>query len=518
MVDLTQNPLQNAESLLQQTRQNRRRQERDDTRGMLFNLAGQVIGNVLQGRQVEKYNTFMNKKDVLDRRAIVRSAVNNAQKTVERGRLASSYTGGKKSFFENELFETYKAHLDTRMKAVEPNYNTAQVDQLARNMAAESVDDYIKAFDTQLKAAQDVVSTTGNDELAYAKALREASGVDAGVMGRGLRKLTSFFLDEDDKNLDGALYRSVTSDRIYQTSKEFQDGFDKFYSMTGDSLMGLKLTEALEKTGDIGLAPKAKQIVSLTRRNEFGETETESWLEVMGYDGQPESYISTDGDRISASAWAKRKNDGKRDGTRMSKTGARATFAEATDALDEKGLKALREQVNLKVPTNATSEQRNAVEIVFGEHIALGRENLEVTFGDTATRSQLVGISATAQVLDRKAFDERPTLLAGNNRAHPLVTWQATIEYFNDDYNAIPADMRERLEADVDLFFKQEKLDSMSNQDLRDALRFVDNAGFVFGKVGNVFDDEDIFRLYSPDIGPTMQAKLKAEVARRNRR
>jgi hypothetical protein len=36
MVDLTQNPLQNAESLLQQARQNRRRQEKDDTKGMLF--------------------------------------------------------------------------------------------------------------------------------------------------------------------------------------------------------------------------------------------------------------------------------------------------------------------------------------------------------------------------------------------------------------------------------------------------------------------------------------------------
>ena len=272
MVDLTQNPLKNAESLLQEARQNRRRQERDDTKGMLFNLAGQVIGNVMQGRQVEKYNKFMNQESVLGERAVVRSAVDNSQKTVEKARIASSYTGGKKAFFEDELFQTLKAHLDTSLSAENPYYNQAQADALARKMAAESVDDYINAFDAQLKAAQAVVSTTGGDRLAYAKALREASGVDAGVLGRGLRKLTSYFSDENDSNTDSALYRSVTSDTIYKTSKEFQEGFDKFYSMTGDSLVAKKLTEALAQTGDIGLAPKSKKIVSLTTRNEFGSS------------------------------------------------------------------------------------------------------------------------------------------------------------------------------------------------------------------------------------------------------
>lgn len=517
MVDLTQNPLQNAESLLQQARQNRRRRERDDTKSMLFNLAGQVIGNVLQGRQVEKYNAFMNKKDVLDERAIVRSAVDNSQKTVEKARLASSYTGGKKAFFENELFQTYKAHLDTRMSAESPYYNQAHVDALARKMAAESVDDYINAFDVQLKAAQDVVSTTGGDRLAYAKALREASGVDAGVMGRGLRKLTSYFLDENDRNTDGALYRSVTSDTIYQTSKEFQDGFDKFYSMTGDSLVAKKITEALAKTGDIGLAPKSKKRVSLTTRNEFGETITESWLEVTGRDGNPESYISLsgNGERLSVDSFLNRKSDGKRNGTRMNPKTAMTVFAEATNSLDETGLGKLREAVTEKLTDNATAEQRDAVIAVFGEQIYLGRKALEVTFADRATRSQLTGIAARAQVLDRKAFDERPTLLAGNTREHPLVTWQATIEHFNNDYAEVPAQIKEVLEADMNLFFDQAQLDSMSNQDLRDAQRFINNSG-TLGYFGNVFDDEDMFRLYGR-TGPTIKEKLNAEVARRNR-
>ena len=50
--DLTQNPLENAESLLQQARQTGRRQRRDDTKSMLFNLAGQLVGGIMQGRPV----------------------------------------------------------------------------------------------------------------------------------------------------------------------------------------------------------------------------------------------------------------------------------------------------------------------------------------------------------------------------------------------------------------------------------------------------------------------------------
>lgn len=516
MVDFTQNPLENAQSLLQETRQNRRRQEKDDTKGMLFNLAGQLIGNVMQGRQVEKYNKFMNQESVLGERAVVRSAVDNSQKTVEKARIASSYTGGKKAFFQDELFQTYKAHLDTRLSAENPYYNQAQADALARKMAAESVDDYINAFDAQLKAAQAVVSTTGGDRLAYAKALREASGVDAGVLGRGLRKITSYFLDENDSNTDSALYRSVTSDTIYKTSKEFQEGFDKFYSMTGDSLVAKKLTEALAETGDIGLAPKSKKIVSLTTRNEFGETTTESWLQVTGRDGNPESFISTDGnaERLSVDSWLKRKSDGQRNGTRMSKKGATATFAEATNALDDVGLKNLRAQVNSKLTNDSTSEQRNAVEAVFGEQIYLGRKALEVAFGDKATRSQLTGIAATAQVLDRAAFDQRPTLLAGNTRAHPFTTWQATIEYFNNDYDEVPVAIKTELETQMNYFFSDKNLASMSNQDLRDVQRFTENSGTL--GFGNVFDDEDIFRLYGR-TGPTIQEKLNAEIARRTR-
>ena len=107
--DLNQNPLANAKSLLQDARQTNRRQKRDDTKSMLFKLAGQVVGGVLQGRQVDKFNTFMNKENVLSERAVVRSAVDNAQKVAERAKTAISYAGGKEAFFNDELVQTYKA-------------------------------------------------------------------------------------------------------------------------------------------------------------------------------------------------------------------------------------------------------------------------------------------------------------------------------------------------------------------------------------------------------------------------
>lgn len=515
--DLTQNPLENAESLLQQARQTGRRQRRDDTKSMLFNLAGQLVGGIMQGRQVEKYNKFMNEQDTLTQRAVVRSAVDKAQKVAERGKAAASYAGGKEAYFHNELFQMYKAQLETRLGADGKPYSQTHIDRLAKQTASQTVQDYINAFDKQLLEAQNVISTTGGDRLAYAKALREASGVDLGVMGRGLRKLTSYFLDENDRNTDGAVYRSVTSDKIYQTSKDFQETFDKFYNTTGDSFVAANITEALAKTGDLPLASKSKKIVSLTTKNEFGETETESWLQIDGYDGQPESYISTSGsgERLSVASFFKRKSDGQKNGTRMSPKAARSVFAEATDALNESDLKALREQVNAKIPENASAEQRDAVTAVFGEQIYLGRKALEPTLGDKATRSQLTAIAANAQVLDRKAFDERPTLLAGNTRAHPFTTWQATIQYFNNDYDEVPVAIKTELETQMNYFFSDKNLASMSNQDLRDVQRFTENSG-TLGYFGNVFDDEDIFRLYGR-TGPTIQEKLNAEIARRTR-
>jgi len=241
--DLTKSPLVNAPALLADARQNRRRREKTADKNMLLNLTGQVIGNVLQGRQVEKYNKFMNQKSVLDERAVVRSAVDSAQKVAERARTAASYAGGKEAFFREELFQLYKAKLDTNLGKDGLNYNQADVDSLAKKMASESIGEYINAFDSQLEASQNVLSTTGGDRLAYAKSLREASGVDLGVMGRGMRKLTSYFLDEDDRNTDGAVYRSVTSSQIYKASQEFKETFDKYYTQTGSALVADKVTE-----------------------------------------------------------------------------------------------------------------------------------------------------------------------------------------------------------------------------------------------------------------------------------
>ena len=113
--DLTQNPLENAQSLLQDAQANRRRQQKRSDRDLLLNLTGQVIGNVLQGRQQEKYNKFMNSEAVMAERAKVRSAVDKAQRLAERSKAASSYQGGKEAYFRDELIQLYKAQLDTNL-------------------------------------------------------------------------------------------------------------------------------------------------------------------------------------------------------------------------------------------------------------------------------------------------------------------------------------------------------------------------------------------------------------------
>jgi len=107
-MDLTKNPLENAQSLLEDAQANRRRQQKRNDRSLLLNLTGQVIGGVLQGRQKEKYNKFMNSEPVMQERGVVRSAVDQAQKIAERSKAASSYQGGKEAYFRDELIQLYK--------------------------------------------------------------------------------------------------------------------------------------------------------------------------------------------------------------------------------------------------------------------------------------------------------------------------------------------------------------------------------------------------------------------------
>lgn len=480
MVDLTQNPLQNAESLLQEARQNRRRQERDDTKSMLFNLAGQVIGNVLQGRQVEKYNAFMNRKDIMDERAIVRSAVDRAQRVAERGKAAASYAGGKEAYFRNELFEMYKAKLDSELGKDGKYYDQAHVSKIADQKASETVAEYINAFDQQLTAAQQVLLTTGGDRLAYAKALREASGVDQGVMGRGLRKLTSYFLDEEDRNTDGALYRSTTSSNIYKASKEFQETFDKFYTATGNSLVATNVAEVVKEREKIARQTMDYEPYERKYIDQFGNARTMTVAKEINSQGKwtgvfvdpvtkkvisEETFNSTTTQSLE------------QDSAARVMSMARQSAPELEDELDDFTRSYMSDDSDFDSSTSLV----NAAVGMAGTAIYASSQRVDSVFADTdISNSRSMAIAVRTRLLDMDAHDDRPTLLNPSNE-NAFLTYHATIEEYGG-IDEVPQGIRNAIEENVNVYVN-EVLPAQSAGRVEEVLRYVEKNRGVFSNL-----------------------------------
>jgi hypothetical protein len=491
MVDFTQNPLENAQSLLQETRQNRRRQERNDTTGMLFNLAGQVIGNVMQGRQEEKYNRFMNQESVLGERSIVRSAVDKAQKVAERGKLASSYEGGKEAYFLNELTQLYTAKLNTNLSKDNKYYDQADVGKLAQKMAAESVGDYINAFDEQLGYAQSVLTTTGGDRLAYAKSLRDASGVDLGVMGRGMRKLTSYFLDEDDRNTDGALYRSVTSSEIYRTSKEFQENFDKYYTKTGSALVSDRVAQWESDPKNKEMLRKAalnSEIESLDLGDGLGAI---SRLVFRAPNGSFAGYSEIDESMNLGSPETAIGNKGRKMGVDMAAT----YIQEIVSVADQDTTASLNTMIENRKTGNSSIDK--AFTKTLGNTLSFYEQGMYNSY-DTSVipEARLKSIVARAIAIDAKEHENSLRLSKGNEAEgritdNPVLTYMAAVEEY-EDVDDIPEEFRVQINRRVQEYVAQDLPGSASPARVEEAIDFV---GRVGGVGGSDFADFEIGKL-----------------------
>jgi hypothetical protein len=482
--DLTKSPLVNAPALLADARQNRRGREKTADKNMLLNLTGQVIGNVLQGRQVEKYNKFMNQKSVLDERAIVRSAVDNAQRVAERARTAASYTGGKEAFFREELFQLYKAKLDTNLGKDGQNYNQADVDSLAKKMASESIGEYINAFDSQLEASQNVLSTTGGDRLAYAKSLREASGVDAGVMGRGLRKLTSYFLDEDDRNTDGAVYRSVTSSQIYKASQEFKETFDKYYTQTGSALVADKVTE-----WETDPENKAK-LRKLTLKSEFKDFKLPNGTTVTAIVEQ-----SPDGSAVKIrpitdlTDFMSPETAQPFGGTGLRGDEAATYVAQAQGVVDDDTRKKLSTFIE-----GRQVEGNTKINNAFTDELASTMNQFETglrnSYSDTSviTDERIKSIAARAILIDVENNDNRFRLSKSNaiqrfTTDNPILTLMAATEEY-DGVENIPEEFRVQIDERMQVFLEQQLPAATSPARIEETIDFVQKTDIADARVG----------------------------------
>jgi hypothetical protein len=489
--DLTQNPLENAESLLQQARRTSRRQRRDDTKSMLFNLAGQLVGGIMQGRQQEKYNNFMNRQDVLTERSLVRSAVDKAQAIAERSKAASSHVGGKEAYFKNELVELYKARLDTNLGKDGKYYNQADVNKLADQMASETLNDYIKAFDDQLGYAQNVLTSTGGDRLAYGKALREASGVDLGVMGRGMRKLTSYFLDENDRNTDGAVYRSVTSSEIYKNSTEFQENFDKYYTQTGSALVSDRVAKWESDPKNKEMLRKAA-LKSEIKRIDLGD----------GY-GPVDRIVYTAPD--GSFAGYRDIDEGMRVGSPETAMGVRARPMGDTMAadyiqkvitfVDEDTRKDLNTMINSRTTGNTKID--SAFTKNLGNTLSFYEQGMQNSYDmSVIPEARLKSIVARAIAIDAKEHDNSLRLSKGNQAEgritdNPILTYMAAVQEYGD-VDDIPEEFRVQINRRVQEYVAQDLPGSASPARVEEAIDFVQSVSGVFG---TDFSDFEIGKL-----------------------
>jgi hypothetical protein len=508
-MDLTKNPLENAQSLLEDAQANRRRQQKRNDRSLLLNLTGQVIGGVLQGRQKEKYNKFMNSEPVMQERGVVRSAVDQAQKIAERSKAASSYQGGKEAYFRDELIQLYKAQLDTNLSKDGQYYNQADVQKLAEKMAGETVGQYITNFDDQLSAAQNVLTATGGDRLAYAKALREASGVDLGVVGRGMRKLTSYFLDENDRNTDGAVYRSVTSSNIYKESQEFQETFDKYYTQTGNALVADKVTEWMTN-------PKNKEnLRKLTLKSSFRDFKLPDGTTVTAIveespDGSP-AKIRPSTDLTDFMSPETAQSFG---GSAL--RGQRATdyVAEMQGVLDDDTRKKLGTLIK-----NRQVEGDTKLADAFRGELASTLNQFEIGLRnsyDTSviTDERIKSIAARAVLIDVENNDNRFRLSKSNviqrfSTDNPILTFMAATQEYGD-VEDIPEEFRSQLNQRMQDFLEKQLPAFTSPARIEETIDFVEKAG-GFLEVGFGTSIADFMVGSTPILEALEASKAQAE-------
>jgi len=479
-MDLTKNPYETAQSLLEERQGERRSQRRRNDTNLLLNLAGQVVGGVLQGRQQEKFNNFMNNEGVLQEKAMVRSAVDKSQAIAERARTAASYTGGKRKFFYDELVQLYQAQLDTTLSKDGKYYDPASVKKLSEKMAGETVGQYITNFDTQLSAAQNVLNATNNDRLAYSKALREASGLDLGVIGRGMRKLTSYFLDEEDRNTDGALYRSVTSSRIYNESKEFQETFDRYYTQTGNALVADRVTEWMTDPKNKQQLKKASlkgEVKNLDLGDGFGSI---SRLVFTSPDGSFAGYREINESMNLGSPETAQGNKGRRMGPDMAATHIQKVIS----VVDEDTRDALNTMITNRKTGNSSID--NAFTKTLGNTLSFYEQGMLNSYDmSVIPEARLKSIVARSIAIDADNNDSALRLSKGNEAEgritdNPILTFMAAEQEYGD-VDSIPDEFRVQLNQRVQEYITQDLPGSASPARVEEAIDFVKNVSGIFG-------------------------------------
>jgi len=429
-------------SLLSRAQQNARRQRRRDRRSdrnaILSLLGGQLIGGVLKNSFDKSYEEFLNSEDELKRTAQIKSAIAQNNEVLAQERASLQYAGGQKKWLLNEIYTRNKAALDMQYYGQAPR-DARTLDQLAMTEAKASLDKEFDLFNARIQAAKEFSSVAGSDMTRYTNALAANAKKERQIGSQLKRRFASFFRDEQDSDVDGALYKSATTEKIYKASKTYRDNFDTAYRVAGNARAAQRIAQALEDRKDpIPLSKGTFKTAKLLGKDVLASTNSDGTFKYV-------QDLET-GDTMSFETYMGMRRGM---GTATKEDGAR--LGELLNQLDEDTAKEVRKLASQNLPRDPTAEQRDNMFNIVGKDVSVTNRALKNSYGDVATSPRLASIAARSHVLDRENFEQRPTLVSRTTPENPLVTLKAATEEFGSLDN-IPPEFREALERDVASF------------------------------------------------------------------
>ena len=438
-------------SLLGQARENsaRRRRNRSPSGGDLLKafgaqLAGHFAGDYLRGRFDNELQEHLNSAPEMNRRALVRASVNEASDILAFQREAVKHSAGERGAVYDDLVTRLEAQLRMQLGPDAVAKSDAGITRIAKEMADDNIDAHFKNYQARITAAKNVNTVSGGDPFAYYKEIRRASGADQTLLAQISRRVTSAFRDENDTDVDNALYNTVTSSRIYKASEEYRNLFDKSYAESGTALAAANVSKFLSD-------PKNKESIrakALTGKFVDIDLDGDGIKEKMwmqeGPDGNPVGFVDVRNLEV-------RSPEGTT-GTRRRRLNAdRAEdyFYEAFSNLPQDYQSRFADTLNIGgegVPEGQRKAQMRSI----ASTIYNAEQDIESVYGDLGlSKDRIQALAVRSVEIDMSTNDGRFNLIRGNTSQgafsdNPLLTFQAMVEEY-EDADSIPEDVRDFL-------------------------------------------------------------------------
>ena len=478
MVDFTkdimggQGPVALGESLLSQARQrtdeNRRRRDKNAEKMLLATLGGKLVGSFLNKKFDNDLQAHLNSKDALAERALVRSSVENANRITEQERAANTHKAGRSAYYMEALTERTKAYINANAAKTGIKYNESDIDVLARQEAANHLEEYMRAIDKQVAAAKSLVGVTGGDTLIYGKAIREAAGEGENILGRLGRRLATTFSKDNPGNSKDAIYRSTTTSQIYKTSEQFKTVFDSTLNITGDAAIATRAAKAFNDGTIRQATGKSEDIKNI----KLPDGRDMTVLVQKDTDGNIARFvpISEDSSFFSGENYSALTSSARN----LIPSDRAAPMVAATLAqIEDEDLKS---KISKKTVGETEAQTKTRTRLVASD-LSAAQRYLKRSFGDAMTESSVSNISARMHELDYDINGARKEIVMNN-----VFLAAAAIDQEYDGLENAPIAIQKELENNLSNFFDNETgaLGTMSTTRIEEIAAMFDKLDYSF--------------------------------------